>query len=465
MTWYSYDDEGNQYWMLGVGSVDRQGNVVFPDMHSTRGGRFGANFDPDQVERFEWGRLSLDLSCEGGYAEYSSPLAGFGDGSFELSRLTRLRLLPCPYSWPAFTELYELHSFVELPIGDAEPFEPSIVVHAQHVANDGSVVASRRVGEDNVGWQKQIWKDGKWMVIPGLGAGSTHFSDAGDAIAVGRLTEEGEPWVFLWTWSEGWTPLSGLAYPEANVTASSRNLQYLGGSSMPSPSASRTVKWIWHAEEGVRVLPEPDDWGALPMLIRRDGRRVLGRGMRSQGSTARPVAVIWEGDDLPHEIKDASGVQLGFLGGCDELCEIVFGSDQTYIDAGHPKTRQAWYWRGAGDSGYLGRAPDDALIGQAPYTVNGVIADGTVAVGGYSRFVGNELTGAGFVWTQATGLVPLSEILASWQVELEWISMSVSDISANGEWMLLSGLVKFDNPLRYGYRAALLRIQPKSNEW
>lgn len=55
LVWYTYDTEGNQYWMLGVGQLVN-GRLHFPELHSTRGGRFGNALDPSQIERFEWER-------------------------------------------------------------------------------------------------------------------------------------------------------------------------------------------------------------------------------------------------------------------------------------------------------------------------------------------------------------------------------------------------------------------------
>lgn len=94
MTWYSFDPEGRPYWMLGVG-IPEGDEIVFPDMHATRGARFGADFDPGEVERFLWGEVRLRLQCGEGEADYASVLPAFGSGSFQLQRLTGLAGLSC----------------------------------------------------------------------------------------------------------------------------------------------------------------------------------------------------------------------------------------------------------------------------------------------------------------------------------------------------------------------------------
>lgn len=94
LIWFSFDTQGDPYWMLGIGQSS-QGMVVFPDVHATRGARFGAAFDPDDVERFLWGELRLELACQTGSAHYHATIPEFGHGTLDLIRLTTLRGLDC----------------------------------------------------------------------------------------------------------------------------------------------------------------------------------------------------------------------------------------------------------------------------------------------------------------------------------------------------------------------------------
>ena len=72
-----------------------QGQLVFDDLLSTRGGVFGAAFDPAAVEVYSWGTLNLDIRCNGGTASYASSEQGFGSGELSLRRLTSLDGLSC----------------------------------------------------------------------------------------------------------------------------------------------------------------------------------------------------------------------------------------------------------------------------------------------------------------------------------------------------------------------------------
>jgi hypothetical protein len=94
MTWFSYDSEGEQYWMQGIGEADGH-QLNFPDVYATRGPVFGAGFDAQELEFIPWGELTLELGCETGLAEYESVLPEFGQGAFELDRLTFPHGLEC----------------------------------------------------------------------------------------------------------------------------------------------------------------------------------------------------------------------------------------------------------------------------------------------------------------------------------------------------------------------------------
>jgi len=92
--WFSFDPEGNRRWFFGVGEV-RGGKLLFENMLTSRGGKFGIDFNPAEVEKSEWGKLELDVSCDGGSANYESVDAAFGAGTLKVQRLTTLWQLDC----------------------------------------------------------------------------------------------------------------------------------------------------------------------------------------------------------------------------------------------------------------------------------------------------------------------------------------------------------------------------------
>jgi hypothetical protein len=92
--WFSFDPEGNRRWFFSEGEI-RDGKLVFDDMLTASGGVFGPEFDPGSVEFAPWGRLELDLDCEKGIASYNSSEEGFGSGTLNVVRLTRIDQLDC----------------------------------------------------------------------------------------------------------------------------------------------------------------------------------------------------------------------------------------------------------------------------------------------------------------------------------------------------------------------------------
>jgi hypothetical protein len=83
--WFTYDANGRQRWMIGVGEVDGE-RVVFDEMLDTRGGRFGAGFNPDEVVLETVGSLSITFqNCTEALANYSIDKVG---GSQQLTRLS-----------------------------------------------------------------------------------------------------------------------------------------------------------------------------------------------------------------------------------------------------------------------------------------------------------------------------------------------------------------------------------------
>ncbi len=92
--WFSFDAEGNRRWFFGIGEI-RDGKLIFDQMFTTLGGRFGSEFDPETVEVIPWGFLELELNCFEGTARFEPEEEGFPAGTLDLTRLTTLDGLSC----------------------------------------------------------------------------------------------------------------------------------------------------------------------------------------------------------------------------------------------------------------------------------------------------------------------------------------------------------------------------------
>jgi len=91
--WYTYDNAGNQQWLVGVGSHD--GYTATMDVHTRAGGVFPPGEDMSDAQY--WGKFTIGFSnCNTGYFSWK-PIAGngFDSGRTRISRLTTTESLNC----------------------------------------------------------------------------------------------------------------------------------------------------------------------------------------------------------------------------------------------------------------------------------------------------------------------------------------------------------------------------------
>jgi len=233
--WFTYDDEGEQAWMIGLGEhVD--GAIEFPALQSTRGARFGADFNPDDVEIFEWGAMSMELACDTGAMSYVSELPDFGEGGQDLIRLSSLASPACPYEAPRLIELYDVE-WIEIPL----PEDGSITV--RRVTGDGTVIGMHALDEnlgelvvmrpDTSEWEtldgQTVWRDGPVLISP----------DSGRIVATEAPDEDfSTPFEPVAWWAEsGWAPLAGMDAPYSLLTGAGRTTLDLGSNRRPACAA------------------------------------------------------------------------------------------------------------------------------------------------------------------------------------------------------------------------------------
>ncbi len=93
--WYTYDQSGNQIWLLGVGEYT--GSTAILGVTITEGGVFPPGFDPNDVVRSDWGEFQLDFTdCDNGIFSWSpADPTRFEAGSMPITRLTSIDTLSC----------------------------------------------------------------------------------------------------------------------------------------------------------------------------------------------------------------------------------------------------------------------------------------------------------------------------------------------------------------------------------
>ncbi|HKJ16650.1 MAG TPA: hypothetical protein VJ984_04815 [Xanthomonadales bacterium] len=92
--WFTYDTDGSQMWMLGLGELDESGNTQI-SMQRSSGGNFGDRFDPESVQLSDWGEVSIEFGeCDEASYSWSAP-EPYDAGAYNLTRLTTLKNADC----------------------------------------------------------------------------------------------------------------------------------------------------------------------------------------------------------------------------------------------------------------------------------------------------------------------------------------------------------------------------------
>ena len=90
---YTYDEAGNQMWLVGSGPAN--GDTAVVPVQVTSGPVYGAGYDPDDVLREDWGTLTFKFATKDtGTVERASTM-GFGTTTVDIIRLTSVTGLSC----------------------------------------------------------------------------------------------------------------------------------------------------------------------------------------------------------------------------------------------------------------------------------------------------------------------------------------------------------------------------------
>ena len=457
--WFTYDPEGNPYWMVGTGEVEDD-RLVFPALYSARGGRFAEAFDPAQVERTPWGRVELALDCGSGAAEYQATAPGFGTGRFDLNVLARLAKPACPWVKPTLSDLYDFE-WTELPVpAYTTPLSP-VNFKMNSIADDGTVlgggrwngwagVVRLRPGETE--WERMLEGGGEPFVTPDGATIYAYRVIPSPPEETGRSTYDQ---LVMWREATGWQPLPGTVYATNHIYGMSQNGRWLTGTGRFVNHEGYAPPWKWSEETGQVLL---EDYFATPFSISDDGNTLAG--------TAGPITVraaIWINDAMQF-LFDGNGVQLGLARACNADCGLIVGFGK-YLSQPHPNWPLTWYRNRVGAITYLDQElPEGASPGGA--TV--VNSDGSLIAG---NLVIRESSSSrsftdGWLWTQDTGSVSLRDILegeGAFQFTDRW-SRSIEDVSSDGTRLLFSGYTIAPQGSLQQYRAGVLRLIPKASE-
>lgn len=456
LTWYTFDTQGDPYWIMGLGHYE-DGRIVFPEMYTTSGGRFGEAIDPDDLEYAPWGRLILTLDCASGTAHYDSILPAFGSGDLDLAHLTILQRPACPYVKPEFTDLYEV-TWTEIPIEAGNPLEP-VNIQAQSIADDGTVAATTYDGP-------ALWRPSaeEWEFLHRDVIHPVFISPDGSSVYASEPVQtdpEGYSYPLLWREDTGWSQLSGLILRGSRITGISQDFSHVVGSGYDELYGGRTG-WVWSEAEGQRRLPWTDEVRtAWPKTVSNNGNVVVGDALWFPDSSGFPtspapvpVAAVWKNGGDPQVLRDDTGIPLVIATACNRACNLIFGMGQVKQDPALPHDRNTWIWIEGDETVYVG-APDDALDTEHSMPTD-VTADGDLVVGIYDSAVYPRI--GFYIWTERSGIMSVDALVDKLGIANghQWTMTNNPKVSPNGQYILLSGWLEDDQN-----RAVVLKLTPK----
>jgi len=455
LTWYTYDDQGNQRWMIGQG--EREGDeIVFEVMQTSRGGRFGPEFDPNEVELLPWGEVTMTLDCDAGTMTWDSPLPEFGQGGLNLGRLTRLEKLDCEREMPTLLDLYDVSLVTEVPIGTPGfPANNRVV----SMSEDGRVVLGTNGFQRILRWEAG---DAAFTELPREARfGDPVMTPDGETIyATLQRADDEELRNFdifhAWKAASGWQLIPDFPFDRTVLRSIGASGTHIVGTGYDNPSDNSVAIWSWSSEEGLREIANEEAFD-FTFGVRGgsdDGRTAVGFGTDFEGPPSFPRrdrAVRWV-DGQAEFLRDAAGNSLLVAFGTAVNGQVIFGGGQIPdanadndpdVEPDISSTRRAWLWTEDFGAEYVGRLPgaidfstfDAFLTSSAEGSL--LVGDYPIAFQGSSIGVGTR----GFIWTRATGLQPLSDILAEVGIDDSgWENVGVVDVSADGLLWLVSML-------------------------
>lgn len=94
--WTTFDDDGNQAWIFGIGDRVSPGGTFVADAYINLNGKVRLDGTLVPAESQPWGTMEVEMdTCHRGRLTYQSDVPGFGSGVFEFERLAIVDQIGC----------------------------------------------------------------------------------------------------------------------------------------------------------------------------------------------------------------------------------------------------------------------------------------------------------------------------------------------------------------------------------
>lgn len=306
VNWFTHDPAGNRAYVIGLGI--RQGNrYVIPDMYMAQGARFGDAFDPADVDRSQWGQLTITFNdCQSASFEYQSTMPGYGSGIYQATRLAKLAGSECIDGTPQVATGGNWTQHANMP-GPAQSELDTTTTNGQLYALGGY--------GDPRGFKRYDPISNQWTTLSPLPSGRDHLSafsiGGGLFFSGGSFNGGGEVGVSGYRYdilAGSWAPLQGLPYTYGTRASVLNGRAYVG-------SANGGL-WEFDPRQGIsRFIPPPEN------SAERDHAQIqafLGEiwviGGRSpetnRVSIYDPVAEQWRAGPLTNRFRGGFGASV-----------------------------------------------------------------------------------------------------------------------------------------------------------
>ena len=224
--WFTFDPQGNQAWTIGTGVRDGT-RLRIDDNRISRGTRFGSSFVAADVQLLPWGTLEIDFAqCASGSLSYTSTRDGYGNGSRQPVRLTRLAGAPCLDSMPGAVAGASWSELAPTPA--LAQSEHAVTVNAGALYALGGFGGRRAMLRYDRGTNA-------WSTLPNLPAGRDHLAafaiDGGLYMVGGAINGSGDQSTPAFRFdlaNQTWEPRAELAWMYGSHAATLHGRAWIG---------------------------------------------------------------------------------------------------------------------------------------------------------------------------------------------------------------------------------------------